>query len=186
MRLLLQPNRNALTLVRDTYAGLFYDVVDCTFLDNLWANLNELDSPLKQSLAIAAACRACMKKRPRGLFTVIGQKGWDGRRDLKLGMREQFEFAVAALNSSVHSNGKRNRAFNVDVFELDPDGIDLVYLDPPYISPYSDCDYTRRYHFVDGNEITCRVRTDNENDRILLAFPDGTVLDENTGKPVKV
>jgi len=27
---------------------------------------------------------------------------------------------------------------------------DLVYIDPPYYSPYSDNEYVRRYHFVDG------------------------------------
>ena len=27
---------------------------------------------------------------------------------------------------------------------------DLVYIDPPYYSPYSDNEYVRRYHFVEG------------------------------------
>jgi DNA adenine methylase len=27
---------------------------------------------------------------------------------------------------------------------------DLVYIDLPYVSPHSDNDYTRRYHFVEG------------------------------------
>ena len=27
---------------------------------------------------------------------------------------------------------------------------DLVYIDPPYYSPFSDNDYVRRYHFVEG------------------------------------
>ena len=29
-------------------------------------------------------------------------------------------------------------------------GTDLVYMDPPYYSPYSDNDYVRRYHFIEG------------------------------------
>ena len=33
---------------------------------------------------------------------------------------------------------------------LEPRDYDLVYIDTPYISPFSDCDYTRRYHFVEG------------------------------------
>ena len=28
--------------------------------------------------------------------------------------------------------------------------VDLVYIDPPYYSPYSDNEYVRRYHFVEG------------------------------------
>ncbi len=147
---LVRPNTSAPTFVRDTYRDLFFVEMDCVFLDNLWANIHELESPLKISLALAAASRACMKKRPRGMFTFTGIKGWDGRKDLKLSMREQFLIAVNALNSAVFSNGHQNKAFNLDVFDLQPDLADLVYVDTPYISPFSDCDYTRRYHFVEG------------------------------------
>jgi DNA adenine methylase len=147
---LLRVNSEAGTFIRDTYAGLFFDETDCSFLDNLYANIKDLRSPLKKSIALAAASRASMKKRPRGLFTFTGNTGWDGRRDLKISMCQQFIEAVAALNGSVFSNGRLNKAFNVDVFDLPSDTTDLVYLDPPYVSRFSDCDYTRRYHFVEG------------------------------------
>lgn len=147
---LVRLNPTAPTFVRDTYTDLFFTEIDCAFLDNLWANIRELESPLKVSLALAAASRACMKKRPRGMFTFTGIKGWDERKDLKLSMREQFLIAVNALNSAVFSNGQQNKAFNSDVFDLQPDLADLVYIDTPYVSPFSDCDYTRRYHFVEG------------------------------------
>ncbi len=156
---LVRPNASAPSFVRDTYKDLFFTETDCEFLDNLWANIQELESPLKVSLALAAASRSCMKKRPRGMFTFTGIKGWDGRKDLKLSMREQFLIAVNALNSAVFSNGQQNKAFNSDVFELPPDLADLVYIDTPYISPFSDCDYTRRYHFVEGY---CRYWKDIE------------------------
>ena len=147
---LVRKHSSSPTFVRDTYTGLFFDYEDCEFLDNLWANIQELDSPLKASLALAAASRACMKKRPRGLFTFTGKKGWDGRVDLKLSMREQFQLAVNGFNRAVFSNGQQNKAFNLDVFEVSPDLAQVVYIDTPYISPFSDCDYTRRYHFVEG------------------------------------
>ena len=147
---LVRPNAFAPTFVRDTYKDLFFNERDCEFLDNLWANIQELESPLKASVALAAAARACMKKRPRGMFTFTGHKGWDGRVDLKLCMSEQFLIAVTAFNRAVFSNGQQNKAFNLDVFDLQPDLADLVYIDTPYISPFSDCDYTRRYHFVEG------------------------------------
>lgn len=150
LRHLLRRRSAAPTFVRDTYEGLFFNDEDCEFLDNLWANIQELESPYKTSLALAAASRACMKKRPRGLFTFTGKKGWDGRPDLKLSMREQFLLAVEAFNSAVFSNGHRNRTFNLDIFDLPPDIAELVYIDTPYVSPFSDCDYTRRYHFVEG------------------------------------
>jgi DNA adenine methylase len=150
LQALMQTNSSAPTFVRDTYQGLFFDEMDCAFLDNLWANLQNVKSPMKRSLALAAASRACMKKRPRGLFTFTGQKGWDNRIDLKLSMKDQFIAAVEAFNNAVVSNGQQNKAFNLDVFDLDPKLAEVVYIDSPYISPFSDCDYTRRYHFVEG------------------------------------
>jgi len=147
---LVKPNVSAPTFVRDVYKDLFFNERDCGFLDNLWANIQELQSPLKASMALAAASRACMKKRPRGMFTFTGHKGWDERIDLKLSMSEQFLIAVAAFNNAVFSNGQQNKALNSDVFDLQPDLADLVYIDTPYISPFSDCDYTRRYHFIEG------------------------------------
>lgn len=147
---LLKPNRSRLNLVDRTFAGLYFSSEDNRFLDNLWANIQALKSPIKRSLALAAACRAAMKKRPRGIFTFTGRKGWDGRRDLRLGMEEQFLIAVRQFNGAVFSNHRRNVAHCNDVFDVDPKGYDLVYIDTPYVSPFSDCDYTRRYHFVEG------------------------------------
>ncbi|MBI5060013.1 DNA adenine methylase [candidate division KSB1 bacterium] len=147
---LLAINPHSGTLVRDNFAGLYFDERDSEFLDNLYANIRLTRSPLVRSIALAAACRACMKKRPRGIFTFTGKKGWDGRRDLQLSMKEQFLAAVSDYNLAVFSNGQRNKALCSDVFELDPRGFDLVYIDTPYVSPFSDCDYTRRYHFVEG------------------------------------
>ncbi len=147
---LLKPNRKARAFIQETFGALYFNEKDNAFLDNLWANIQDFPSRYKQSLALAAACRAAMKKRPRGIFTFTGKKGWDGRKDLRLSMREQFLRAGTTLNRAVWSNRKRNRAMCRDVFEVDPRGYDLVYIDPPYISPYSDCDYTRRYHFVEG------------------------------------
>ena len=147
---LMQIRTNAPDFIRKNYDGVFFNYEDCLFLDNLWLNIQDLSSPLKRSIAFASAVRACMKKRPRGIFTVVGRKGWDGRRDLRISMKEQFLEAIKIFNQSVFSNGKSNKAFCRDVFELNPKGMDLVYIDTPYISPFSDCDYIRRYHFVEG------------------------------------
>lgn len=150
IKVLLKPNTKAESFIQDTFGSLYFDPADNEFLDNLWSNINEIRSPLKRSLALAAACRAAMKKRPRGIFTFTGKKGWDGRLDLRLSMQEQFLDAVEKFNRSIFSNGKQNQAFCEDVFNLDPRGYDCVYIDTPYVSPFSDCDYTRRYHFVEG------------------------------------
>lgn len=67
-----------------------------------------------------------------------------------MSMEEQFVRAISELNATVFSNGHRNRAMCSDVFGLSPALADIVYIDTPYVSPHSDCDYTRRYHFLEG------------------------------------
>jgi len=54
---LVRPNPSAPTFVRDTYKGLFFNERDCEFLDNLWANVQELGAPLKVFDG-ARCCRA--------------------------------------------------------------------------------------------------------------------------------
>jgi DNA adenine methylase len=161
---LVHKNPRAGSFVIDTYSGLFFYEADCAFIDSAYSNILELQSPLKRSLAFAALCRACMKKRPRGIFTFVGDKGRDGRRDLKISMKQQFLEAVQLFNNAVFSNRKRNKATCEDVFATSAKGIDLVYIDPPYVSPHSDCDYTRRYHFIEG----------------LCSYWQGISLQENT------
>lgn len=147
---LLKVNPAADDFIRTTFADLYFNEEDCAFLDSTYANIQTLDSELKKSLALSALCRACMKKRPRGIFTFTGRKGWDGRRDLRLTMERQFVDAIRLFSASVFDNHRTNRAICGDVFETKGDGFDLVYIDTPYLSPHSDSDYTRRYHFVEG------------------------------------
>ena len=37
-----------------------------------------------------------------------------------------------------------------DVFDLDPSGVEVAYLDPPYAPARDDTCYVKRYHFLEG------------------------------------
>jgi DNA adenine methylase len=132
-----------------TFRGLYYSDEDTAFIDTVRANLPRLGSATKRALALAALVRACLKKRPRGIFAYTGHRYDDGRRDLKLSLREQFLEAVEQINAAVFENGQANRVLHGDALACDQRA-DLVYLDPPYFSPLSDNEYVRRYHFVEG------------------------------------
>ena len=146
---LLKPNSDRQNFIQETFRGIYFSDEDNLFLDNTVANIQQLRSSFKRSLALSALNRACVKRRARGVFTYVGDRYDDGRRDLRLSLQEQFLAAIRLLNDAVFDNGQQNSALNQDVFTLDvvPD---LVYLDPPYYTPLSDNDYLRRYHFVEG------------------------------------
>ncbi len=147
---LLSKNKAADNFIQKTFNGLFFTPEDNAFLDNMSANIALLATSHERSLAIAALCRAALKKQPRGVFTVIGHRYDDGRRDFRLSMQEQFINSISEYNAAVFDNNHKNHAFKGDVFQLEPDDFDLVYIDPPYYSPHSDNDYIRRYHFIEG------------------------------------
>lgn len=138
--------------IEQTFSGIFYTPDDLRFLDRVCANLESLDHPVQRALARSALIRSCLKKQPRGVFTVSGDLSHydDGRRDLKLSIEEHFIEQVEAFNRIVFDNGRRHIVKRSDVFSLKPKDIDLVYLDPPYVPRSDDNCYIKRYHFLEG------------------------------------
>jgi DNA adenine methylase len=137
--------------IEENFRGLYFTDEENNLLDRVSANIRDLECEYKQSLALSSITRACLKKRPRGIFTYTGfDRYLDGRNDLKLTLEEHIRRAAQEFNSAVFDNGQANKAFWTDVFDLDSPQADLVYLDPPYVSLRSDNDYSRRYHFIEG------------------------------------
>ncbi len=149
MDLLLSPNDNVDNFVTNTYQGIYYTDSDNRFIDLVRSNISKLGNKTKKDIATSALVRACVKKRPRGIFTYTGLRYDDGRKDLKMSFEDQFKFAVELLNKAVFDNGTKCRVFNNDSMRTRVKA-DLVYIDPPYYNPTSDNEYVRRYHFVEG------------------------------------
>ena len=149
---ILQRDPSHPHFVEKTFKDIFFTPQDLRFLDSALWNVRKLSSPYQQALARAALIRSCIKRQPRGVFTVAGdpERYKDGRRDLRLSLREHFMEQAQAFSASVFDNGRRNRAFRGDVFEIDPQGYDLVYMDPPYVPRSDDNCYMKRYHFLEG------------------------------------
>jgi DNA adenine methylase/adenine-specific DNA-methyltransferase len=149
---LLAPRRNGPHFIEETFAGIFFTRQDLSFLDRVCANIETVEHSHQQAVARAALIRSCLKKQPRGVFTVSGNLSHydDGRRDLRLSIEEHFLEQIEAFNSVVFDNGHRHTVKRADVFSLKPTGIDLVYLDPPYVPRSDDNCYMKRYHFLEG------------------------------------
>jgi DNA adenine methylase len=147
---LLEPTNTTDRFVETKFRDLYYSDDDNRLIDTVRANIKAVKNPYKRAIAMSALIRACLKKRPRGIFTYVGHRYDDGRKDLLMSFRDQFIDAVDSVNAAVFDNGKQNKARNGDAMTLQNGKAGLVYIDPPYYSPLSDNEYVRRYHFVEG------------------------------------
>lgn len=146
---LLEPAPDSDGFVSQTFAGLYFDDAENRLIDAVRANLRRLDDPALRAVAMSALTRACLKKRPRGIFTYTGMRYDDGRRDLRLGLADHIREQAALVNRAVFPSGQPCAAHWGDAMTADLTA-DIVYIDPPYFSPLSDNEYVRRYHFLEG------------------------------------
>ena len=150
VELLLSEPPTRSSFIEETFKGIFFGDEDNRFLDGVWGHLPSLTEP-KRALALAALYRSCLKRQPRGVFTVSGIGRYDdGRRDLRLPLAEHFVESVEIFNRLVFDNGREHCVTHSDVFELEGCRVDLAYLDPPYVPRADDNCYIKRYHFLEG------------------------------------
>lgn len=137
------------SFVQNTFNGIYYSNQDNKFIDIVRTNIKGMENEYKKAIALEALIRSCVKKRPRGIFTYVGDRYNDGRKDLQKSFKDHFLDAVEDINKAVFSNKKRNKSLNSNFIDVNAKA-DLVYIDPPYYTPKSDNEYVRRYHFVEG------------------------------------
>lgn len=136
--------------IATTFDGLYFTSDDRAFLDSAWSHIDLLTGH-KRALAISTLVLSAARRQPRGVFTFTDSERYaDGRRDLRLSLREHFRERAGEYNAVVHNSGQPSTAKTGDVFNLRPKPWDVVYLDPPYAPPRDDNDYIKRYHFLEG------------------------------------
>lgn len=151
-------NINYPTFIYDTFKGIYFTDEENQWVDMLVTNIGLLNDLYKKALAYFALFQACIIKRPFNLFhrknlylrlsdveRNFGNKTtWDTPFDV------HFRQFVMEGNRAVFCNGRRNKALNLDVFDMQED-FDLVYIDTPYISNKGvGVDYFGFYHFLEG------------------------------------
>lgn len=145
------PARDDRSFIQTTFENVFFTADDRVFLDSAWSHIATLQGRTKD-VALAALILSAARKQPRGVFTISGDLSHydDGRRDLRMPLREHFVEHAAAYNRIAFHNGREHQAFKGDALSLERTAYDVVYLDPPYAPPTDDADYTKRYHFLEG------------------------------------
>jgi len=149
---------NYRSFIADTFKDIYYTDEENQWLDTAVQNIERMEGIYRKALAYYALFQACLVKRPFNLFhrknlyirfaeveRTFGNKAtWDRPFD------EHFIDFIREINYLVYDNGKENRAYNLDVFEIKGD-FDLVYIDPPYTSSKGvSVDYKNFYHFLEG------------------------------------
>lgn len=149
------PSADGRDFIQKTFDGLYFTAGDRSFLDSAWSHIDQMWGH-KRALALSALILSAARKQPRGVFTVTDLRYDDGRRDLKLPLRDHFRERALEYNATVFDNHKSNTASSRIVSEIEPRPVDLVYLDPPYAPPRDDNDYIKRYHFLEGLSVYWR------------------------------
>lgn len=149
--------------IRATFDGLYFDPADRAFLDSAWSHIDRMTGA-KRALAISALVLGAARKQPRGVFTVTDRRYDDGRRDLRLPLREHFRERAAAYNAVVFDSGRPARASCGEISAVEG-RFDVVYLDPPYAPPRDDNCYVKRYHFLEGLSVYWRGQKIMEHTR---------------------
>ncbi len=143
-------NRDGRDFIETTFSGLYFPSDDHRFLDAAWSHVDTMTGG-KRALAISALCLAAAWKQPRGVFTVTTPRYDDGRRQMRMSLAELFREAAVHFNRAVFAMPESaSRAVCGDVFDIDPNGVAVAYLDPPYAPPRDDTCYIKRYHFLEG------------------------------------
>jgi adenine-specific DNA-methyltransferase len=187
--LLTQHNNvNYSTFVTDNFKGKYFREYENQWLDKINSNLvhfktlKPASAHYKVDLAYYALFQASLIKRPFNLFhrenlsirTRRVKRTFGNKKAWETPFENLFRRFVAEANKLVIDNGVRCSAFNESIFDIDPKGYDLVYLDPPYLRSKGSnetSNYFKCYHFLEGisnysswSDVLNRLREDGKSD----------------------
>ena len=147
------------SFIYDTFHDIYFTDEENKWLDVVITNIGEIKDKYKQALAYYVLFQSCIIKRPYNLFhrknlyirTAEVERSFGNKKTWDTPFEGHFLKFVEEANNAVFDNGKKNQAFNSDVFDLTLPPIDLVYIDTPYISAKSvGVNYFDFYHFLEG------------------------------------
>lgn len=146
------------TFVYDTFKDIYFTDEENQWIDMVVTNIAQLENRYKRALAYYALFQSCIIKRPFNLFHRKNlylrfsevERNFGNKTTWDTPFETHFRNFVVEINQAVFSNGLQNKAFNLDVFDIQ-ESFDLVYIDTPYISNRGvGVDYFSFYHFLEG------------------------------------
>lgn len=152
---LLEPNAEAGSFVQDTYAGKFWREGVHQAIDEVRENIDALKG-FKRDIALAALGAAMLLAK--GWFQHFTTQTVSPTGDTPAEFRARVGATIRRLNQLV-MEGEACVAKNRDVLAFLPTvQADLVYLDPPYVTPASSHNYSEDYHAIEAVMVKGRGR----------------------------
>lgn len=152
--------KNYPDFIQKEFKGIFYPNSENAWIDKAITNFSQVKNRYKRAILLSALFQACLAKRPFNLFhranlyirinevnrTFGNKTTWEKPFE---GLVKQY---VREYNLAVFNNGKKNKVIGGYDASFCPNGVDLVYLDPPYFSESSSqgTNYLSFYHFLEG------------------------------------
>lgn len=155
IQMLMREDRRHPHFVKNTFRHVYFTPSILNEIDSIRYNCDNLTS-YKKSLALAALGRACIGSQQFGHFTVTKQSGFHKRNKNRYSVslsefKARFRKECKYLSSLVFDNGKSNKAYFGDIKKnTQKVTADLAYFDPPYVTEFSNTNYERTLHFIEG------------------------------------
>lgn len=147
------------SFIYETFLDIYFTDEENRWLDVVITNIRQIRDKYKQALAYYSLFQACIIKRPYNLFhrknlyirTAKVERSFGNKKTWDTPFEDHFVKFVKEANNAVFSNGKNNKTFHSDIFQLNTSRPDLVYIDTPYISSKgAGVNYFDFYHFLEG------------------------------------
>lgn len=144
--------------IERTFENIYFLTEENKWLDIVIQNIYEIENEYKKAMFLWAIYQATLSKRPYNLFhrknlnlrTSEVKRNFGNKTTWDKPFEEHFKKFINEINNAIFNNNQKNKAFNLDVFDLDIK-VDLVYIDPPYIPQKGSLTYYRDfYHFLEG------------------------------------
>ena len=157
VRDLPEPGESA-GVVERNFDGIFYEREENRFIDQVRERIDVLSGHARD-LALHSLFQACLIKRPYNLFHRANL--YMRQRDVKRSFgnkatwdrpfADHMRAMSAEADRAVFGSDAPCSVYRGEVLSIEPDGFDLVYLDPPYVSSSgAGVDYLDYYHFLEG------------------------------------
>ncbi len=149
IEILLTDHGDAKDFVRKHFGGLYFEPGVHKLIDIVRSNADKL-SGYKKDIALFALGKTCITAK--GGFGHFGTtKKQDDRADSPSEFKERFAKNCQRIGALVFKGEKECKASHGDTRKrLGEIKADVAYFDPPYATQFSQTNYERAYHFIEG------------------------------------